>query len=670
MEERLSLALSRIKEIINEDILPERIQEFFSNEAGFILCLNDVYEKRLNGELCKLSIEELREINSKIYKREVNITYSGIQSDDEVYICAADAELRSAIPFVYENDLEGFLIRIELFLEIYGEYVLSYGEDKKSPSAETLKKILFYYVSDYTGMATERKIRNMLTLEEDFATHILKNNDFKDVRDLYLYGEYVTDIEERTLVFLNSLPYETLKLMADTYTEGYRKGFELMGVDLSKKKNVNVRYSLGFEPVIKIAIDNFEKLGLKTTITRASFNLLDGRGVVKNGYQGACPSRQYDFEHKEDDALFFDARIKSIKLEALKKAFEKYKYEASLYAGPAVMEVFGEKAPDYVAVKNAPLSSKEQQSLRVDLRARSGIIQNSYINEEERSFTIIAFPTPDIGDDFEEIFKEAIKLNTLDYTLYRDTQQLIIDALDKGEYATVKGSAGNRTDLRISLHKLNNPDKETKFENCVADVNIPVGEVFTSPVLSGTEGILHVKKVFLNGLEYKDFMLTIHDGMVKEYSCSNFEDDEQNKKYIKDNFLFAHDTLPMGEFAIGTNTTAYTMARKFGIDDILPILIAEKTGPHFAFGDTCYSHCEDVKVYNPDKKEIIAKDNEFSLKRDEDPAGAYFNCHTDVTLPYDEVRYISVTDKDGNETYIIKDGRFVLPGTSFLNDAL
>ena len=63
----------------------------------------------------------------------------------------------------------------------------------------------------------------------------------------------------------------------------------------------------------------------------------------------------------------------------------------------------------------------------------------------------------------------------------------------------------------------------------------------------------------------------------------------------------------MGEFAIGTNTAAYTMARKYGIEDKLPILIAEKTGPHFAFGDTCYSWQEDTKVYNPDGKEIIAR---------------------------------------------------------------
>lgn len=40
-----------------------------------------------------------------------------------------------------------------------------------------------------------------------------------------------------------------------------------------------------------------------------------------------------------------------------------------------------------------------------------------------------------------------------------------------------------------------------------------------------------------------------------------------------------HETLPMGEFAIGTNTTAYAMAERFGITDRLPILIVEKWAP-------------------------------------------------------------------------------------------
>jgi len=131
-----------------------------------------------------------------------------------------------------------------------------------------------------------------------------------------------------------------------------------------------------------------------------------------------------------------------------------------------------------------------------------------------------------------------------------------------------------------------------------------------------------------------------------------------------------HDTLPLGEFAIGTNTTAYAAGKKYGIEDKMPILIAEKTGPHFAVGDTCYSWSEDVRVYNPNGKEIVAKDNSCSLKRKEDPSAAYFQCHTDITVPYEELEEISVVTKDGKHIILIKDGRFVLPGTEILNEPL
>ena len=158
--------------------------------------------------------------------------------------------------------------------------------------------------------------------------------------------------------------------------------------------------------------------------------------------------------------------------------------------------------------------------------------------------------------------------------------------------------------------------------------------------------------------------------MVESASCSNFEKQEDNDAYIRDNILFHHDTLPMGEFAIGTNTTAYAAAKKFGIASRLPILIAEKTGPHFAVGDTCYSWEEDVRVFNPDGREIVAKDNEISILRKEDPSKAYFQCHTDITIPYEELGLIEAAGENGYRAELIRDGRFVLPGTEELNEAL
>ena len=242
--------------------------------------------------------------------------------------------------------------------------------------------------------------------------------------------------------------------------------------------------------------------------------------------------------------------------------------------------------------------------------------------------------------------------------------------LDKGECVHIKGSGENRTDLTVSLFKLNDPERETIFENCVADVNIPVGEVFTSPVLKGTTGILNVSGVFLNGLYYKDLEVEFKDGMIVGYSCKNFEDDAENQRYIKENILKNHDTLTIGEFAIGTNTVAYKMARDYHIEALMPILIAEKTGPHFAVGDTCYSHCEDTKVYNPNGKEIVARDNEHTLIRKSEPLRAYYNCHTDITIPYDELSHITVHTRDKKQYDIIRDGMFVVEGSEELNEPL
>ena len=112
------------------------------------------------------------------------------------------------------------------------------------------------------------------------------------------------------------------------------------------------------------------------------------------------------------------------------------------------------------------------------------------------------------------------------------------------------------------------------------------------------------------------------------------------------------------------------MGRNFDIQRKLPILIAEKTGPHFAVGDTCYKMSEDHKVFNPDGKEIVARDNEVSIIRKTDRTKAYFNCHTDITIPYNEIGEISVYSSNGTKVDIIKDGRFVLPGTLELNEAL
>ena len=564
----------------------------------------------------------------------------------------------------YEQRAEEMLIYMELFLQLHSAFCT-----EELPTKEELLQDVYWFISDNSDISVTRRIREQLDPSLSFFRDIIMEADLEDLRYLYQFGEYITDTEIQTSQYLNTLPLEEIEKIASVFTEGYRIGFLVNQKPLYKKKTVNIRYCIGFERIIRQAVINFQKMGLESILYRAAVSRVNMREANRIGCYGTSANRQYEYDHKGDAALFMDKAFVERKLGVLRTAYETYKELAEVHAGPAVMEVFGEKPFEPEGKTEALKLNKKQQENQVLLNSRAGQITNEYIKGEERSFTIIAFPVPDIGERFPEIFADTVKLNTLDYKTWQKIQQKMIDVLDTGTYVRIKGSNGNQTDLLVALKSMEDPLHETVFENCVADVNIPVGEVFTSPKLKGTKGVLHVSGVYLDGLYYKDLRLTFCDGMIAEYTCANYQEEEENKRYLRENVLFHHKTLPMGEFAIGTNTTAYMMGKKYGIAGRLPILIAEKMGPHFAVGDTCFSWEEDVVTCNPDGKKMIAKENECSMLRKEDVEKAYFNCHTDITIPYDELGEIVVLHKDGTETAIIQEGRFVLEGTAYLNRA-
>lgn len=677
MEERFELAAERVKQVSREHETAEPFRSFFAETADYIAVMIEEYRWIAGGGLQRADLQELERHNEICHIDLLGRNYEtswanpawAVKQLGEKFgqlLCAVSAELHSLTAFVYEQDLEALTIRIELFLEIYCAFVDA-AQEKAEPDYEQIREIFYWFASDYAELTAEHAVAGSVDWEKDFAKKIVMESDISDIRYLFYYGEYIADDQWKLAEYLNGLPEEKIQKIADTYTEGYKKGFELAKKNIKCKKSVNIRYPLGFERVVRAAVENFAKMGLEPVIFRAPASFLEGRRVYKSGYFGAPVNRQFDYDHENDKALYFDKKYVTRMLECRKAAWEEYKDKAALHAGPAVIESFGEQPFEPENKAERLELSKEQQKLSVEYQSQAGAMTNEYIDPEERSFTIIAFPVPQIGEDFEAIFDKILEINTLDYKTYETIQQRIIDALDEAEWVRIKGRNGNRTDMKVMLHPLSDPAKETNFENCVADVNIPVGEVFTSPQLAGTEGVLHVTQVYLNGMQYNDLELHFEEGRISSYDCRNFPTEEENRKLLQDNVLFHHDTLPLGEFAIGTNTTAYMAARRFDINDKLPILIAEKTGPHFAVGDTCYSHEEDRMTYNPDGKAIIARENEVSALRHTDLSKAYLNCHTDITIPYDELGEVSAVHADGSVTEIIRDGFFVLKGTEELN---
>lgn len=660
--ERHELNKERLRELKLDTQNMKKFSAYFSEMTEMLLFLNDVYDTNPK------SLEQLKAWNREWYQKISPESYAHCFGNPE--FCVRNfgveygqifaflyAEMRSGFVYAIEGRLFDLVIQNELFLEIYQLFLAE--ED----GPEKIRQIIFDHMRDYSEDVYEYRIREQLDPSMTFATDIVMKSDLTDPDILYQYGEYISENEIRTLNYLNSLPREEICAMAKTYVEGFHEGFIINNIDMSPKRTVNIRYTIGFEPVVREAIRQFAEIGLAPIIYRSGVSSLT-KGLVKTGYISSGPNPQYEYDHRYDQTLYFDNRFMKHKLECYRNAYEHYREEAYVFAGPACMETFGEKPFLPVSKETSLKLSKKQQELSVEFQIKASEIVNEYIKPDQRSFTIIAYPIPEIGDDFEEIFKEVVKVNTLDKKMYREIQQYLIDALDQALEVHIKGAGNNQTDLYIAMHEMKDPSAETNFENCLADVNIPVGEVFTSPKLAGTNGVLHVGEVYLRDLKFIDLRLTFEDGMITDYTCKNFETEEENRAFMKENLLYNRETLPMGEFAVGTNTTAYAMAKKYDILYKLPILIVEKMGPHFAVGDTCYSHSEETKVYNPDGKEIVAKYNERSEE------GEYFQCHTDITIPYEEIDSIKAVCLGGREIFVIEKGRFVLPGTETLNEPL
>ena len=692
--ERYNDAIERIREIPEEKAVPETFRDYFITCARFIIMLDDFIKETEHTDLSGYSFSEdshadgggnidLREWNRLLYEDMVrdyensylNPAYAEKKLSPYGNILSVLLmEIENLIQSAYEKDLFDITNVLETFIQVYCLFTSDYrasevnADAQTLPEVQTVKDVLYSYAYDYSMDFLKKQMDGQFIASDTYTKKVLSSHDFKNVDDIYLYGAYISDTAYKTAEFTASLTDEEVDRMAYTWYKGFKDGFLSQGKPYDKKSLIEFRFHIGFERVVKRAAEYFKEDGYDYTAPVRSSHFLT-RSPQGAGFLYESPNRQMDYDHSYDLSLVMGDRISSRMLEETDQIFRSYDSEIKRYAGPVVMETFGE--PGFEPVEKSEKLSFNDHQKEVYGRYRSDL-QNTvykYIDAEERSFTIIAWPLPTIGPDFQEIFRETIAINTLSSETYMPVQAKLIDALDKADYVLVKGR-GNDTDMKVMLHPLKDPEKQSNFENCLSDVNIPLGEVFTSPVLTGTEGILNVKSVFIGGIQFHDLRIVFENGRVTDYSCKNFEDPEASRALIRRVIFGEKENLPIGEFAIGTNTLAYKMVDKYGIGARMPILIAEKTGPHFAVGNTCYSFIEEMHLFNPDGKELIAKDNECSILRKTNPDKAYFAVHTDITIPYHELESIEAVTGQGEHISIISGGRFVLDGTEVLNAPL
>ena len=639
----------------------KEFHRFFYSIASNIIKMVD-YEKKVNADyFYSHTFEELLKENHSFYNEIIPANYPHSYSNPAYSVKIFGNNYGQLFAFFYGKyrryiDYAFFhkIFRMEEYNRSFID-VFNYISNNEKLDYEELKQII-------TGPDREDKTEMLIlnykeSFDKDYKyfTDIIETSDLDDLRYLLRYNHFITDNEMKTADFMADYPQEKIDKLCKQISSCYVNGFIRDGKDRTNKTTVNIVYSIGQEKIIYNLIKHLKEYGFDCLI---------------NSVSSTPANRQYSYDHRFDAALFIDENYTALHEKNLADALEQCKDILSVYSGSVCIDKFGEH-PFLPQHKDECLKfSQEQQKFFHSHQNNVTALQDKYMSRKNWSFTIMALPSPEILENFEQIFEDILEVNMLESEKYEIIQQKIIDVLDKASYVHIKGKGKNQTNMKVKLQELRHPDKETIFFNCGADVNIPVGEIFTSPQLKGTTGVLHLEETYLDDLKYIDLKLVFKDGYVVDYSCNNHDKEEDNKKYIEENLFFPHKTLPLGEFAIGTNTLAYLVARKYDIMHLLPVLIIEKIGPHFAIGDTCFLWEEDRAVYNNDSKEIIARDNEKSILRKTNINDAYTHKHTDITLPYESIEYISAVAKHGKKVDIISNGRFVLPGTEELNEPL
>ena len=497
--ERHELAVNRIRSMVTEETVEKAYVGYFQDVALFLLELENTRRKVASGEWGNYTLEQMRSLNEILYSDILDKNYERSYANPEYAVSSFGtemgqllsllyAELRGGIHYAFEEKTDYLTILYELFIEVYNCFENAAleeaseqrtadekesgaaGAEKQIPSAEQIREILYWYASDYCDVFLADRILEQIDPSFSFAADLIETADLDSDEYLYRFGEYISKNELGTAHHLRNLPQETLQKMADVYTEGYRIGFINTGKDLSKKKVVNIRYSLGFEKVVRLAIENFKKMGLKPVIYRAAASVITKREHHKIGYYGCIANQQYEYDHRQDQALFMDKRYIERKLEVMKTVYEQNRELAAGFAGPAVMEIFGETPFSPEAKASAPAYSEAQRSLALLYDSRSGQLTNEYIKGDERSFTIIAYPVPEIGSDYAEIFDEVIRINTLDAKLYEQVQQkrgkIRKRRTNNGEHNMFSGLLVC-ADCGSNLHfHFNQGNPEIKYFNC------------------------------------------------------------------------------------------------------------------------------------------------------------------------------------------------------------
>lgn len=270
--ERYELVTERIGQIKEEQILPKDWQEYFAMEAEYAEGACEYLSFVQKGGLEAADLKELQRWNGLWEK-----TWKSLSKEYAPLMDLLSAELRSLGYLAAQSRLEEFLIRLELFAEVYGICVYEWQEEKKLPTGQTLRECLYWYVHDYADMALLQELQYLEKPKEASLYQSLQKYKPQEEARLYQYGLVVTAKERGLYEWLQGISAEEVEAWAMGLAEEI---VELINADTPEtfEKRILLQYPVGYEKLMCALMRKLRELELVVVPE------VVGEGVLLNLY--------------------------------------------------------------------------------------------------------------------------------------------------------------------------------------------------------------------------------------------------------------------------------------------------------------------------------------------------------------------------------------------------
>ncbi|MCF0136491.1 MAG: hypothetical protein HUJ69_08740 [Lachnospiraceae bacterium] len=626
----------------------------FSKKMGdYLVKLCQLEEGRTEDYLRAASLKDLMDDQNNLYgwilkgnyvKEVVSTTYMNTQVRDigpALAMFAAEF-VNGAEDAIYHRR---FILadRIELYFEMHKR--LTRGQIR----AEALVGLLRDFHNTIDRKAMEIRILQNYSPLDETNTQILREANLREPYYLYEYGvpvggaerglqKFLTTYDEDHLqktaekiveAFTGSIPQSGLNSRGYRHYNGFDRSFE--GKDERNdvyepdmvRNLVALDYPAGSEMLARQILLALDKKGMRGFVRHISTTAVSQ--AYLRDHQGdaiRCMDRGFLQRHPElTEKLAADNRcmLKSFAGAISLKLPEELSYtmlqEELKNARTLVGRV--QRPTGRYSVGAAEEKRKNYREYLLEeetiLRRAGGMESCALVNVTLPAFEEAPTSPETYPETYGETLRKYLDLAVMEHHSERSLKALT-DALDKGSFLYLQGGKAknqqgeetvNETDLLIALPMVKDPSRETLVQTCHVGGDLPAGHVYTLPQKAETNGLLHLPRTVIDGVEYKDLRLNFEDGVLKSCSAAGFEDPEEEGKFLREKLLHGVSETELKELALGVYSGSWQAS--YGSEDMktLPEAMRSSYGISLVLGESSMER-EDFFRLNPQNRKLMA----------------------------------------------------------------